>query len=86
MFKIIFFLFTIFIVYKVIQFFSKVYYLYTNAKKQYDQGRSNFSQQTYQRKEDGKTTIHYKENGKKAGHSSKQNQDEDYIDFEEVKE
>lgn len=86
MFKLLFFLFFVLIVYKVIQFISKALKIYSNVKnQQFAQG--NRAQESQQQKKAGETTIHYKQNNQGKNASSGQNKadDEEYIDYEEVK-
>ncbi len=87
MFKILFFLFSVFIIYKIIQFVSRVVSIYTNVKNQ-QFGKQNGGQNPNQKKKEGEVTIHFKENGKNKSHSTdnKHPDDEEYIDYEEVKE
>ncbi len=84
MLKLLFFLFFVFIVYKVIQFVSKALKIYANVKNQ--QFAQGSGQQNHQEKKTGKTTIHYKQNNQDKNSSTGQkSSDEEYIDYEEVK-
>ena len=74
----------IFLAYRAIQFISKIYYVYSNAKNQFDQ--QTYGNQGQQRKQYGKTTIHYQDKNSNGQSKHKTSKDEDYIDFEEVKE
>jgi len=88
MFKLLFFIFSVFIIYKFIQFVSRVLSVYSNVKKQ-QFGRQNMAGQSDQHnKKTGETTIHYqRQNGNKSRSSgNKKSADEEYIDFEQVKE
>lgn len=87
MFKLIFFLLSAFIIYKVIQFAGRVFSIYSRVKNQQYQGGERTQQKTQQKKE-GETTIHYKENNKdkKQSTSREKPSDEEYIDYKEVKE
>ena len=90
MFKLLFFFFILFIIYKALQFISKLYRLYDNARNT-AYGQRNGQQQKqssgYRRQYDNQTTIYYnpeKEQEEKA--ASTRGKNEDYIDYKEIKE
>jgi hypothetical protein len=90
MFKLLFFFFILFVIYKALQFISKLYRLYDNARNT-AYGQRNGQQQKqsngYRRQYDNQTTIYYnpeKEQEEKA--ASTRGKNEDYIDYKEIKE
>ena len=86
MFKLIFFFFLLFIIYKAIQFISQVYQVYERSRTRESQNGQN-GKQGYQKQYDGHTTIHYHpKNEERTTHSKHKGKDDDYIDFEEIKE
>lgn len=84
MLKLIFFFLLIFIVYNVIKVVARIYTAYSAYQQQFQQQKN--ANRQYQEKRQGQTTIRYKTNGERKQSSSKKSSDEDYIDFEEIRE
>jgi hypothetical protein len=91
MFKLLFFFFILFVIYKGLQFISKLYRLYDTARDT-AQGRRNGQQQKqsngYRKQYDNQTTIYYdpEKARKEEKSASTRGKSEDYIDYKEIKE
>lgn len=86
MFKLLFFFFLLFIFYKIIQFVSKVYRIYSSAQS-HRESQSKQNGKAYRKQYDGKTTIHFDPSKEKQENGSQNTRvkDDDYIDFQEIK-